>query len=77
MSEGLRGAVPWAVVATLCLQTAGALVWAGKAQARIDALERRLEGQATVAERLARLETRVEGARESLARIEARLEARR
>lgn len=77
MSDGLKGTVPWAVVAALCAQTAGGLVWAGKAQARIDALERRLEGQASVAERLARLEARVEGAQESLVRIEARLGAGR
>ena len=45
-----------------------------QAAARIDEMQRRLEAQAPVAERLARLEAQAEAARQSLIRIEARLE---
>jgi len=73
-SSGAR--VPLAVVVTLALQTAGALVWAGQAAARISTLEQRLERQGAVNERLARLEAQAEATRASLARIEAKLDRR-
>jgi hypothetical protein len=63
-----------AVLVAVALQAAAALLGAGKASARIDEMQRRLEAQAPVAERLARLEAQAEASRQSLARIEARLE---
>jgi hypothetical protein len=63
-----------AVLVAVALQAAAALLWAGKASARIDEMQRRLEAQAPVAERLARLEEQATATRQSLARIEARLE---
>jgi len=63
-----------AVLVAVALQAAAALLWAGKASARIDDMQRRLEAQAPVAERLARLEEQATATRQSLARIEARLE---
>lgn len=63
-----------AVLVAVALQAAAALLWAGKASARIDDMQRRLEAQAPVAERLARLEAQADATRQSLARIEARLE---
>ena len=63
-----------AVLVALFVQAAAALLWAGKASARIDDMQRRLEAQAPVAERLARLEAQADATRQSLARIEARLE---
>lgn len=63
-----------AVLVAVALQAAAALLWAGKATARIDEVQRRLEAQAPVAERLARLEAQADASRQSLARIEARLE---
>jgi hypothetical protein len=63
-----------AVLVAVALQAAAALLWAGKASARIDDMQRRLEAQAPVAERLARLEAQAEASRQSLVRIEARLE---
>lgn len=63
-----------AVLVAVALQAAAALLWAGKASARIDEMQRRLEAQAPVAERLARLEEQATASRQSLARIEARLE---
>ena len=46
--------VPVAVIAALALQTAGALVWAGGAAARISVLEDKVGEHRQVAERLAR-----------------------
>ena len=69
--------MPVAVIVALAVQTAGALVWAGGAAARISALEERVGEQRLVAERLARLEAQGEAVRTSLARIERRLEAER
>lgn len=66
-----------AVLVAVALQAAAALLWAGKASARIDEVQRRLEAQAPVAERLARLEEQAEASRQSLDRIEAKLERAR
>ena len=69
------------VVIALALQSAGALIWAGATGERLDQIERRLDDQAALsvpmAERLARLEEHALHTRESLARIEDRLDARR
>lgn len=62
------------LVVTVFLQAAAALMWAGRASARIDDMQRRIDVQAPVAERLARLEEQADATRQSLARIEARLE---
>ena len=62
---------------TVFLQAAAALMWAGRASARIDDMQRRLDVQAPVAERLARLETQADATRQSLLRIEAKLERSR
>ena len=73
MTEGMRK-VPVAVIAALALQTAGALVWAGGAAARIAVLEDRIGEQGQVAERLARLEEQSKATRAAVERIELRLE---
>ena len=44
------------LLVAVALQAATALLWAGRASARIDDLRQRLDAQAPVAERLARLE---------------------
>lgn len=64
------------VVFAFAVQTGGALLWAGGAAERIATLERRLDRQSGVAERLARLEAEAEASRASLGRIEALLDAR-
>ncbi len=76
MSETMRR-IPVAVIAALALQTAGALVWAGGAAARIAVLEERADDQGRVAERLARLEEQSKATRAAVERIELRLERRR
>ncbi len=65
-----------ALIFAILLQSATALLWAGRAAARLDDLEQRLELQRPVAERLARLEAQMGLAQESLHRIEARVEKR-
>lgn len=63
-----------AVLVTLGVQGAAVLLWVGAAAQRIDALERAMQAQAPVAERLARLESELGGARAALERIESRLD---
>lgn len=63
-----------ALILALFLETAGGLIWAGRAAARLDEVERAVAMQPEVAERLARLEEQVADARQSLARIERRLD---
>ena len=75
MSETLKK-VPVAVIAALAVQTAGALVWAGGAAARISTLENRVGAHGQGAERLARLEEQSQSTREAVERIERRLEWR-
>ena len=66
--------VTLALILALFLETAGGLIWAGRAVARLDEVERAVATQPEVAERLARLEEQVTDARRSLSRIEARLD---
>ena len=66
--------LPAAVIVALIVQTAGALVWAGGAAARIASLEARVEQQSSVTERLARLEEQAAATRAVIERIEAKLE---
>ena len=65
------------LLVAVALQAATALMWAGRASARIDDLRQRLDAQAPVAERLARLEAQADATRASLARIESKLDGDR
>ncbi|MGZ8362877.1 MAG: hypothetical protein ACXW3D_03360 [Caulobacteraceae bacterium] len=62
------------MIAAVMIQAGGALLWAGRAGARIDDLSARIERQGPVAERLARLEEQAAFARSALSRIEAKLD---
>ena len=66
--------VPIAVIVTLLLQSAAALVWAGSAAERLSTLETRAERIDEMVERTARLEERAKGVTAALERIEAKLE---
>jgi len=66
--------ITFALIFALFLETAGGLIWAGRAAARLEEVERAVATQPEVAERLARLEEQIADARRSLARIEARLD---
>ncbi|BBF80828.1 MULTISPECIES: hypothetical protein [Asticcacaulis] len=65
------------VIVTIVLQSAAALMWFGRASARLDTLEARLQQQAGVVERLARLEEQALATRAALSRIEAKLDQER
>ena len=66
--------VPAALVAAFLLQTAGALFWAGSAAERIAVLERRLADDQAAIEKVAVIEEQVRGIKESLDRIETKLD---
>lgn len=69
----MGGHISLALVLTVVLQSAAALLWAGAAAERINQLERRTANQDGIAERLTRLEVQMVQARASLNRIEERL----
>jgi len=66
--------ITFGLVLAVGVQTAGALLWAGAAEARLSGLEAQAATAPPVAERLARLEEQMTGARQSLGRIERRLD---
>ena len=67
--------VPAALVAAFLLQTAGALFWAGSAAERIAVLERRLADDQAAIEKVAVIEEQARGIKESLDRIESKLDS--
>ncbi|WP_291844078.1 hypothetical protein [Maricaulis sp.] len=62
------------LIFAILLQTSGALIWSGRVGERLDQLELTSDRQSPLAERLARLEAEMRLARESLLRIERRME---
>jgi hypothetical protein len=69
-----RNRIPAALVAAFLLQTAGALFWAGSAAERIAGLERTLASDQAAIEKVAVLEEQVRGIKESVDRIEVKLD---
>lgn len=78
MSEGskfrLDRSMSLGLLLALTLETAGVLLWAGRAAARIDEVEGRVAASATVGERLARLEAMAAAQGAQLGRVEAKLD---
>lgn len=77
MTEGkwrLDRSVSLALVLALGVETAAGLLWAGRAAARIDDVERRVASSALVGERLARLEAMGASQGAQLGRVEAKLD---
>tara|TARA_R110000868_G_scaffold322583_1_gene583521 strand:+ start:4353 stop:4592 length:240 start_codon:yes stop_codon:yes gene_type:complete len=70
----LQRQVTLGVLLALVLQTSGALVWFGRVGERLDQLETDNARQLDLGERLASLEAEMRLARESLVRIERRME---
>lgn len=66
--------IPAALVAAFLLQTAGALFWAGSAAERIAGLERIVASDQAAIEKVAVLEEQVRTIRETLDRIENKLD---
>ena len=69
--------IPIALIVTVIVQTGGALLWAGGEAQRVTEVERRLDKQQGVSERLARLEAEAEATSAAIARIEAKLDGGR
>jgi hypothetical protein len=65
-----------ALLFTMAMEAAGALVWAGEASQRLSQVETRVVAQAGLDERMARLEVRMELASAQLNRIEKKLDGR-
>ena len=65
--------VPVAVIVTIVLQSAAALLWAGAANERLQHLDERTERIGELVERTARLEEQAKAANAALGRIEAKL----
>lgn len=61
--------VPLALIVTIVVQTCAIVWWASQASARLDQLERRVEASAPQAERIIRVETKIEAMFESLSEI--------
>ncbi|WP_297735366.1 hypothetical protein [uncultured Maricaulis sp.] len=78
----MREAESWTVqrqvtlglIFAILLQTSGALIWSGRVGERLNQLEQISDRQSPLAERLAGLEAEMRLARESLVRIERRME---
>ncbi len=71
----LERKIPLTLVATLIAQTGAGLMWAGAADARLGEVERRIAASAGAAERLARVEEQIGAVRETLKRMEGKLDA--
>jgi hypothetical protein len=72
----LERRIPAALVAAFLLQTAGALFWAGQAAERISTLERTLAADQSAIARVAVLEDRIAAIKQTLDRIEGKLDRR-
>lgn len=70
----LQRQVTLGVLLAIGLQTSGALIWSGRVAERLDRLEGETGRQGELAERLAGLEAEMRLARETLVRIERRME---
>ena len=66
--------IGFALVATVVLETAGAMHWAGRLSQRVSQLEIKAQLTHPINLRLARLEEQMSAARNSLLRIEADLD---
>ena len=65
--------ITFGLIATVLIQTASGLMWAGAASARLSALETQIALTPGISERLARLEGQTDQIERSLMRIERRL----
>lgn len=63
--------VPIALILAIILQTGGMVWWAASAAERLNALERRADAAAPYAERLARVETKIETVQDGILEIKS------
>lgn len=69
--------VPIALIVTIAVQTAGIVWWAAQATERIASLERRVEVSAPQADRLTRVEVKLETVTEGITEIKRLIQQRR
>ena len=74
MPFSLEKRIPLALIAAILLQTGGALIWAGAASQRLNALEQVNIDRPQMLDRITRLEEQSDFVRGSLVRIETRLD---
>ena len=65
--------IPIALIATIIVQTMAAVWWAGTSSARLDHIERRVDQMTPQAERIVRMETKIENIGTSINEIKALL----
>ena len=70
----LERTVGFGIILTLAIQSAGALMWGGAAEVRLQNLEKSETARLLISERMARIEEQMTMARQSLSRIEHRLD---
>lgn len=63
--------VPIAMILAILMQTAGIVWWGATASERLNALERRADAVAPQAERLARVETKLEAVQDGILEIKS------
>lgn len=63
--------VPVAIIITILMQTGGVIWWGATANERLSALERKVESTAPQAERLTKVETRLEAVQEGISEIKS------
>lgn len=61
--------VPLALIVTIAIQTAGLVWWASSLSERVNTLERRAEASAPQADRLTRVEVKIESVQEGISEI--------
>ena len=65
--------IPIALIVAIVVQTMAAVWWAGTSSARLDSIERRVEQMTPQAERIVRMETKIENIGLSINEIKALL----
>lgn len=69
--------VPVAIILTLLLQTGGIIWWAASATERISNLEKRADMAAPQADRLTRVEVKLDGVTDAIGRVERLIQAKK
>jgi hypothetical protein len=68
--------VPLALIITIMMQTGGALWWASSLSERVSSLEREFTMRAPQADRLTRVEVKIEGVQEGITEIKRLIQQR-
>jgi len=66
--------VPFALIVTMLLQVAGALIWATQLDARVGNVEQQMVSDSSLSEKFARLDERLEGMKQNMDGIKRQLD---